>query len=900
LNRPRRASKALLRRIIKRALASGSSNVIVDISLPPGGGKTFNVVQYIVENRIDAIMTFPYHQNQLTALLYIFSTLEEMKTIKLKQFIVDYAGLENYCIFYKPELLAKLLDKFKTSPNESYRDAVLNMFANDIVFRILLAKGVDVEELWIAIAEALDEYVKAKNRKSYLALIKNIVEKKGQYEICTSVCPLGLFAWWYRKELYKFFSEYKIITWRNLSQELRNYPHVAKFVVQANPANFVENIENLLSGKFKPEWILCLRYILMTKISMRENRPTFISTRKSIILTPHAGLEFVASLVRRQVEVSKVKRQHILYIDEYDSILHRPVTWPLLSIEAVKTVIAVANKLTESEVGSSIHGVEVDEYLKRYATYVKDLFTLILETFEEATKTKVYHPIVNIFVEGAFSIYTETVKNKIVTYKPLGARVVHIRHFLSDERSSRLLRLALNPHIYFYDLASEDRDWILRYREAVIKFRQVLRATKTFTMFPIAMSRNGEKMLHLTMRLVKFSEDPVKIVRSYLSPLLQIPRYVVYYAGEQAYDVYRIRLHSIDIRIHQFFVWSKSAIITSATPVPWNIFVLSSNPIGIYQIEYERVVNDQTHSLVAFEPPEVLIYEDRAETIYEAHAVIYTNEFREKLTDFVSGRGDLKYDESALMRIDITVVQVAPKTPEVFRYAGRFRTIFISTLKPLKLPEHRDALAMKEFTSTLNRYLDALVALYKKGETALVLVQNKAITYILAKILRATPCSGHVCGENADPEKLSHYVALSNKVIITYFRSRSTRGIELPYNFTFALVIGSPHPRPSIFVHSVSESELVRFVPKRYIKYVCMGYNTYIFTVLKALTPRDFVSGVSEFLQAIGRALRSALLHSSRVILLIPSYLQGRIIALAPLWFRMSVTTGLELQPNTT
>jgi len=843
-------------------------------------------------------MTFPYHQNQHTALRYILSTLEEMKTIKLKQFIFDYAGIENYCIFYKPDLLAKLLDKFRTDPKESYRDAVLNMLANDFVFRILLAKGVDVEELWTTIAEALDEYTKTKNKAAYLSTIKSIVEKKGQYEICTSVCPLGLFAWWYRKELYKFFSEYKIITWRDLSNDLRNFPHVSKFVVYANPANFVENIENLLNGKFSPEWVLCPRYLLMMKITMRESRPTYISTRKSIILTPHAGLEFVASLVRRQVESSKVNRQHVLYIDEYDSLLHRPVSWPLLSIEAIKSVIAVADKIAEAEIGEQVYGVEVDEYLRRYAAYVRDLLLLILEIFDEATKNRVYHPIVNIFTEGAFSAYTEKIKDRVITYKPLGARVVHIRHFLSDERSAKLFRLALNPHIYFYDLSAEDRDWLVRYRDAAIKFRQIIRKVKARALIPAVMKSGSEKVLYLSAKVVRFADDPLRIIRSYLSPLLQMPRFVVFYTGEQEHGVFRIRLQSIDIRIHQFFVWSRSAIITSATPVPWNIYVLSSNPIGVYTSEYERVVNDQTHSLVHFEPPEILVFEDRVETIYEAHTVLYSSNFRERLVDFVLGRADLKYDETALTRINITIVQVSPKTPEVMRYAGRFRTIFIPSLKPLRLPEGKDPVAMKEFVENLGHYLDVIATLYKKGETVLVLVQNKEITKILVKALKAVPCSGHICGEKADPEKLSHYVALSEKVVVTYFRSRSTRGIELPYRFTYVVVIGSPHPRPTTFVHAISESELAGLTPKHFIRLACIGYNITTANVFIAHTPRDFVFGVSEFLQAIGRALRSAILHSSRVILLIPSYIQGRIVTLAPLWFKNSIG-GLEVQTET-
>ena len=884
--------------IIDAVLASNRAGGITDISSPPGTKKTLMVIRYILENNLDAVASFPTHQNQRTALHYILSTLEKTKVMRLKQFVVDYAGLENYCLFYRPELLMELLDRFKTSPNESYRDAVQNLLANDVFFRILLAKDVaDVDEIWYMIAEALDEYARTKDRKGYLSQIKTIVEKKGQYEVCTSFCPLGLFAWWWRKELYKFFSEPKIITWRKIKDEAiaSKFTHVSRFIVHANPENFVKNIGKLLSGEFKPEWVLCPRYILMTKISMspKSSRPTFIAARKSIILTPHAGLDFVLTTVKRQVEITRVKRRHILFLDEYDTLL-RPKTWPVVSIEVARTMVAVAEKILSADIGDIVYGVEVDEYLKRYAEYVKDVLSEVISLFEEATESGAYHPIVNVFLEGAFSRYRETTlkTKREVEYLPLGARVVHIKHFLARD-GGRLLFLILNPKLYFYDLAERDRDWVVKYREALVKFRSLLKEVKSPARFPVWIKQKQMRLLYLSMREAVLGDlDVLRILRDYLSPLLIAPRYAVYYTGEPSRTHYKTKLASVDVNIYKLLTWSKSAILVSATPVHWNAYVAGSNPESVAESEYQAVVNDVVHSLVSFEPPVSLHYENREETRYVMHIMLYTKDFQKVLEESLKTGRPINFAEST-SRAEITITQTSPRTSRVKQYTDLLRIQFLTTLKPIQQTLKQAVAGTSGYVpivEALRDYLSVIGHLYARGFNVLVLVQNKRITKIIKDILGAVPCIGEVCGKDVDESKLSHYIA-KKRIVITYFRSRATRGVDIPHNLLInaVVVVGSPYPRPTVIAHYKSDAGLSPYSSKYYIPLSGIGYNTNIFTSIKTLVARDFMNGVAELVQAVGRAIRSVMKTGNRVLVVLPQYLQQRVMAFAPYWFRNAV-----------
>jgi len=880
--------------IIESAITTNTGHV-TDISSPPGTRKTLNVIRYILQNKIDAIMSFPNHQNQKTALQYIMMILEKMKILKLKQFIIDYAGIENYCIFYKPELLMKLLDYFKSSPSDSYVDAVQNMLANDVFFRIMLAKDVvDVDEIWYVIAEALDKYSRTRNKKEYIDTVKQVVEKKGQYEICTSVCPLGLFAWWWRRELYKFFSEPKIITWRRIREDILStkLARTRKFLVHANPENFVENIGRLLRGEFKPEWVLCPRYILMTKISMspRATKPTFIATRKSIILTPHAGLQFILNTVKRQTEITRVKRKHILFLDEYDALL-KPKTWPTVSIEVVKTIIAVAEKILSADIGDVVYGVVVDKYLKRYAEYVRDVLTTVLEIFEEATRTKTYHPIVNIFIEGAFSYYTEqTIKTrKKIEYQPLGARVVHIKHMLTRD-NGRLLQLILNPRLYFYDLA-EDKDWMVKYREAVVKFRTIMRRITYPARVPIPIKhpKHG-RLLYLTLRDVELKYDVLSLLRDYLTPLLITPRYAVFYIISKGKHYYRVKLASVDVKIYQVLTWAKSAILVSATPIRWDAYVAGSNTEAIAESEYEYVTKDITHSLVIVEPPEEMQYQNRDETRYTLHLMTYTRDFQKKLIESMTTGQPIRYQAGVTSRVEIFVNQVSPHASNIEQYISLLRIYFFPTLQPIRKLTQQTAGAnpIQAKVAALKDYLNIIGTLYDRKKVLLVLAQNKETAEILRELLNAVPCSGDSCGEEANPAKISHYVA-KNRIVITYFRSRATRGIDLPYDFDAVVVVGSPYPRPTVVVKYRSDSGLSPFTTKYFIPVNGVGYNTGTFQAGKQLVARDFMNGISELVQAVGRATRSAMRTNKTLIVILPHYLMQRVMAFSPFWFRRAV-----------
>ena len=889
--------------IIESALST-RPGYITDISSPPGTRKTLNVITYVLENRIDTIMSFPNHQNQQTALQYILRILERMKIMKLRQFVIDYAGIENYCIFYKPERLMKLLDYFKNSPDDSYVDAVQNMLANDTIFKILLSKDVvDVDEIWMKIGEALDKYKKTGDKREYLSVIKQIVEKKGQYEVCTSICPLGLFAWWWRKELYKFFSEPKIITWRKLKKDVltTKLPHVSKFIVYANPENFVENIGRLLKGEFKPEWVLCPRYLLMTKISMspKASRPTFLSTRKSIILTPHAGLDFILHTVRRQTEITGVKRKHILFLDEYDTLL-KPQVWRVVSIEVAKTVVGIAEKIAEADIGDVVYGVEVDEYLRRYAEYVRDVLSRVIELFERATQTGEYHPIVNIFVEGAFSAYKETTlkTKKEIIYRPLGARIVHIKHFLAEDKG-RLLQLILNPRLYFYDFAEKDKEWAVKYREAVVKFRGILRGVRTPVRVPIIVKQGKgslrSRLLYLSVREGEFKGlDILNILREYLRPLLIAPRYAVFYVGEKGRSYYKIKLASVDVKIYKLLTWATSSILVSATPVEWRAYTAGSNPEALVESEYERVTKDVFHSLVFFEPPVGLHYEDRYERRYTAHIMTYVKDFSDKLKKSLKTGEPIEYGPGATTRVQLMIKQLSPKISRVTQYTSLLRVHFLPSLQPIQ-----KALSMvsKQYSSynartlAIKDYLAVIGRLYatRRGHI-LILAQNKDITMILKDVLRAIPCHGETCGKDIDPERVSHYIA-KKRLVLTYFRSRATRGIDLPedYRIEAVLVIGSPYPRPTVITHYRSDSGLSPLSTKFFIPISGIGFNTGLFDVYKTHVARDFMAGISELVQAVGRATRSAMKYDSRVIVILPQYLQQRIMAFAPYWFSRAV-----------
>jgi len=861
--------------------------VLFDISSPPGTRKTFNVIRFALQSKLPLVASFPNHQNQETAFYYILSILENMRITRLTQYVIDYGGLENYCIFYRPELLMKLLDKFRDK-NETYVDAVQKFLGHDTVFSILLMRDSDVtDEIWIQIARVLDRYASTRNKKEYFEKIKQIVEQRGQYEICTSVCPLGLFAWWWRKELYKFFATPKIVTFRqiNMDELLAKYPRVARYVVRANPENFVEHLEEILEGKYEIEWLLCPRYLIMARIALakRSGKPTFLSAKRAVFLTPHAGLSFILSVIRRQLEVLNIPLRYTLFLDEYDTLL-KPKTFPLIPLDVIKTVSAIAYQISRSE---RYGGVDVDEYLKRYAEYVHMVLDQVVKIVENSIETRAYHPLMNIVLEGAFSSAKESIlKTRTeVEYRPLGARVVHIKHFLYSPDTLRLFQFILNPKLYFLDLIERDKDFPERYRLAVIKFRNLIMGARTpLKRIDVARHPQYIRIYRLLPDYGRVDIDPVQVLREYLKLLLLAPRFAVYYVHNKTSNGYEVKLATIDERIYTLLTWSRKSILTSATPVKWHAYVMGANIEGIALSDYERVSKDILHSTVAFTPPQVLLYDVRRETLYDANIMLYTKKYREELLESIQTGRPIKYDRQGMMRIKMIVRQVAPLSSIVRHYSSLMYIFSLPSLQPLKQAIKSKA-DLQSLVEAIRDYLRILYQLYNQGDTVLVLAQNKVIALILARLLRAVPCHGEQCGDKV--KKISHFVA-KKRIAITWFRSRACRGIDLPFTFDSVLVVGSPYPRPQTVVHFKSNTPSP-YTSTYHIPVRIASLNSGIVVAKKTLVARDFMNGISEMVQAVGRATRSVLRTGKPVRVYIPSYILSRVLYYGPVWFTSSV-----------
>jgi len=845
---------------------------ITDISSPPGTRKTFYTLKYAVERRQSLIASFPTHTNQATALDYIANHMEREEPRRLPMYVLDYAGVEKYCLLMRPALLKRLLDKYRKE-GETYEKAVENFLGDPVVTSILVSRGLDVDELWYELGRALDEYEQTRDTRRYRARVRELVEKRGQREVCQGACPVGLFFWLYRRQVYRDLSDPKLITWRrDKAEELkRKYPHVGKHIVLANPDLHVEHHEELKRGKYRLEAVLCPRLLLVAKAALGgSGRPNYIAVRRSIILTPHAGLDFVLSEVTRAHRVQKLEPRHKLFIDEYDALM-KPRRLPVLSLHALAALAGVAHEVLEAGVGGEVRGVHIDEYLHRYARYAYDLAMEAHNIARAALEAGEYHPILNLFAEGAMASLEERRLKAQVKIPPLSPRYVHIKHFAG----SRLLPLILNEDAYFRDLAAVDPEWRANLRAAKQAFSRLARV-------PVRerhVVAEGSSF-KLVWRTVRRNVDIIPLLREYLRPLLYTPRYAVYYE----YSGGRLHLASLDTVLHTL-LRLRGAILTSASPVHWHLY--GKGPYdGFVNADYNSLVSGIVLSLVSIAPPEPFEYSDRREREYTISYYAYREEDLERLRDSIENHEPTP--EIRRFTVETGVIrQVAVHTTAIVQYAGLLRTVYPPSLPSLYVPEgpvprERARLVVERVTESIRPYL-FILSIIPRGYT-LVLTQNKLYARILAAALGGRPCHGENCD---NPRTVTHYQA--GRITITWFRSRAGRGIDLPHDYTHVLVVGSPYPRPTTLVPGEVPSSPLTTAVSTANRYTATAYNTgRRYTLTLAHTPRDIMAAIAELTQAIGRATRAAMRTGTSVIVILPGFLRAKVEAYAPPWLHGS------------
>jgi len=877
--------------IIDEALAPERDVIITDISSPPGPAKTRNTLKYAVERRRPLIASFPTHTNQEQALEYIIEFLEEEKPRRLPFFVFDYAGVENYCIFYRPEALMKFLDMFKEGGRGSYAEAVENFLGHPVVTAILLQRGLNIDEIWLEVGEALDEYARTGDRRRFLSRMREVVEKKGQYEVCRGVCPVGLLFWRYRRQVYQDLAGPKVITWRRERAEAwrEKYPRAGRHIVVAHPDNCVEGFGELLEGNYRLEGVLCPRLLLISKATLagRDKKPNYIAVRRSMILVPHAGLRFVISVVRREHEVQGLQPRHILFIDEYDAFI-RPRRWKLFSLSALAALIAVADSVIRAGVGGRVGGFYVDEYLHRYAEYVEAVASKVRDVVEAAIKGRVYHPLVNLFTEGAFSLFEERVlkpatkaPEKLV-YEALSPRPVHIKHFAGDD----LLPLIMNERVFFADLAAGDPEWRVNLRAAKIAFSKLASGVRVLELRPHVMRGQGGNVLTLRRRKVRRNLHTFMArLREYLQPLLDYPRYAVYYVLAEDGDV---ELVSVDAAIYTLL--GLRGILTSASPILWNYLVSGPRP-GFSTSLYVSLVNDGAVSTVQVKAVPREEFFDKEVRKYEVVFNVYSRDAREKLEEAVAAGAPVP--ELGVEQKRGVIRQVSVLSTMAREYSKLLQVHYSPGLPPLYIPpprvgrdERRAVVEMiKDSLAPYINHIRYLAGHAKEGKYLLLLVQNKFYARILARLAGAIPCHREFCGEHV--RKPTHFS--SGQIDITWFRSRAERGIDLPHEYSVVLVVGSPYPKPGYIAGGTVEPSEFTTAISQGLQYDVRTYNARaVRRVSVAHTPYDILSGISVLAQSLGRATRSVMRTGEPVKVVMPAFLKHKVMVYAPLWLKMA------------
>lgn len=846
--------------IIDTVLSKRGEYLAIDISSPPGTRKTMNILRYAVDNALKVIATFPNHVNQEQALTYILARLEETGAKELRFFVLDYAGVENYCIFYDPDALARLLDRFR-GEGETYREAVDELLGHHAVFSTALGAG---DEIWYAVAEALDEYRRSGDRERYLRRIKEIVAKYGQNELC-KVCPVYAFYNLYRNGVRQALSKPKIITWRRefYKRARREYPTVAGNLVLADPRSLPDRFDDLSSGKLVLEPVLCPRLLLSRQATVsKKGKPTFITVRRSIILVPHAGLEYVVRTTRKQNRIVGAK-EHALFVDEYDALL-RPARWRLFPLSSLDALSSLTESVIDAGVGGYVGQVLVDEYMYALAEYLRDVSTEVKRIVVESIDSASYHPLVNLFYEGAFAAFDEkTLRTATpVHYGPLSPRPVHIKYFAGSD----VLPKILNPGPYLEHLRV-DPDWRLNVKLALSYLRELARA-ELLAPRPATVPGPGGAELRLVPRRVRLNLlDVVKGLRSMLAPLMERPVYFIFFTLEDG-DVSAASLDATLIKLIR-----TRGIFVSATPVPWHL-VTRGIRAGWGSI-YAQAASDSQLSSIRVTPVEAREYSNRRERVYAVTFKDYSRDYLSELHAAVEA--GLPIPPPRLVAREEKLLQIDMITEQVVRYAENLRIVY-APLPPLE-PNPRDA--VKEYIRVL-----AMIRQSVRG-FVLVFVQNKEVARMLSTILRGVPCRRDVCG--SDVKKVTHYTTAS-RVDITWFRSRAERGIDLPHVYSAMQVVGSPYPRPTYVADAAlpTEQGLTTMVFGKTVYRVTAVNTAEEKRVTVTHTPLDIFNGIASLAQSVGRAARSAMQSQSPALVVLPAFLRTKVSLYAPLWMHPS------------
>lgn len=845
---------------------------VIDINSPPGTGKTRTTLKYVVEKGLSTVVTLPTHTAQENALTYIAEHMEEEKPRKLRMHVIDYAGVERYCIFYNIKSMMKFLDQFR-DVDESYTEAVEKLLGMDTVVVQLLGTEENVDEFWIEIGKLLDQYVETGDSRQYYERVRELIAYKGQDYTCRNTCIVGLMFNMHRRRVYEALRDSKIITFRKKKyEELRRLKHVGKHVLLANPSLAVRDYKDVIEGRGNVEKVLCPRLLLNTKsVKTSKGRGAqYIFVKRSIILTPHSALDYVLGVLDKAHRQQGIPVRHNLMIDEYDVLVDAQI-YKVYSLDTIRKLTA---KLEEVLQGKVHVDVEIEGYFLELAEYAYKLLKDITKLIEESIATGKYHPLVNLTVEGALSEFKETTlrTNEEVIYKPLSPRPVHIKYFAGSD----LLPRILNRQKVLEHYKHIDPNLSVRSREAWMTLSKVVQVRGGVPEIYVVKLTN-ELMVKQREATVSVG-DVISTIVEYLSLLRTKPQFYVYYKV----DNNAVSLANLDAQLYKL-LQLRRAILLSATSVNWNLIVLGPRQFHTFSRLQALAEGAILSSILVLDSSET-VYANRVEKRYVIRYRDYTPEARKHVEEAIDEWLEIDYSKVKLTDREDTIVKVSINHSDAKQYAKLIESRVVHMLKPFPTPLSENS---QEAFKVLMEYVNFISWVKKRAEGGiLVLAQNKKLAKALAEVVRAKPCYREVCDENIT--QVTHYSNDKLKIDITWFRSRAERGIDLPGKYTSMVVVGSPYPQPSTITPEVTEPSALTTqvsVLNRYYIVSTNKRNTHKISI--AHIPLDLDSATASLAQSVGRGSRSAMRNNSRVVLYMPAFVRNKLLPYKPTWLNM-------------
>ena len=874
-------------RLAEAAVARAATR-IVSIEVPPGIGKTTTMVkqalQLAAQGRL-VVFALPNHQSLLSAFAFAvkhYHTLVRSLPRKRWPILIYYEGTQRYCPLFNPR-------KFAAALRYSYKLGIVN------------------QELYERLRDMKPQAV----MKIY-----------GMNFICKNICPV------YRKEMRFKARIFVSRTVKEMSNLVQLHAQREAGYIQDALKKLGELHKKGLVAELLPDIDrhgqgrgFCVRAVLQRRISQKED----IVFKGALILTPVQALPFIISTVIRKwravTEAGKAKLPRpIVIIDEYDSYIYKPYRALLPTKKQLVLEHEMAARVLEEEEGRADANDPAYDPDRFAAAFIAKRFAerllAMCERYEAASRGGGRGSALDEAASPA-SLFLECAARPLVRRRevvpPFAPRYVNLRA-LGDallESFSELLEYEEEAEkqgrIYvdtqyvkkkgpWYFLALW-RDIIASERPEGLYIPALYRYYGAVYVHGYAYGVRGS-VLHEAGRYAGLG-DIVPIyytVEPFTGLVFNERERVASRVGQRVYFVV------FDAALAQVFSSGAEVVLLSATGFPW----LSPDIVGTHSEGIGRAGAGRV--AVASEHISRLLLGVRA---------VSKNPSRDMF--------ELEIAAPNLPR-PISVMMLDVETMRAYRSIMRLYQLRVENSLPPSGARRSDLLrALRPYLAAIiNRASDLASVELDGGYVAgiLVLAQRKEVAELLAKGVhdstgaRIMACRANTCydateslvGLTRRDGKLAYLSARlvvrgrPVEVYITWFRSRMTRGVDLPRHVLplVTIVVGSPYRPPTSFdVVPRARGSLAVIERSSMLELdVYVGSKTEERHVILAHYPIDMSESINELYQSIGRALRriwSIALDEGyiryNVAVMIPSYIAGRMSDYKPLYLRVDLIT---------